>query len=113
MENADLLLFLRGCADAPAPFTFREARPSPALAPQPQPLDPESVLSTFRQIRDRPPPPAFEIVVGGEQLSLRHALGGETPGQIAEVLSFIRSLLVAPVAEVWRSRITAPAAALA
>lgn len=106
MENADLLLFVRSCCTAPAPFLFREAQPAPSMAPHPTPLDPESVLSTFRQIRDRPPPPAFEIVVGGEHLTEHSALLGETSERVAEVLSFIRSLLVAPKASLWRKRLT-------
>ncbi|MCA0407191.1 MAG: hypothetical protein LCH39_13695 [Proteobacteria bacterium] len=108
MENADLLLFIRSCSTAPSPFLFREALASPAMTPHPTPLDPESVLSTFQQIRDRQPPPAFEVVIGGEHLTLRSGLWGETSEQIAEVLSFIRSLLVVPRASFWRSRITPP-----
>lgn len=105
IEQADLLLFLRIDKATAAPLVFREVHASPTMARQPKPLDVESVLCVFRQIRDRPPPPAFEICLRKTCCDDLEPCACEAPEAVALAVDFLRSLLAQPEAAYWRNRL--------
>jgi len=79
MMGRELVLFIDAGLDTPAPFSFYRIKNNDNRTLFSHAITPEAVVSTFKNIYQQDPPPAFVLCVCGEQFEL-----GASPSPAAE-----------------------------
>lgn len=103
MVGRELVLFIDAGLDTPAPYTFFRAKSNDSRTLFSHAITPESVMSTYRQVYQQTPPPAFVLCIRGEQFEL-----GEHPTQEAErrmelAMEFLKKLLLEAEESFWEN----------
>lgn len=102
LRGRGLALFLDASVTAPAPFAFREVRPSPDASFTSHALSPEALLHAYRRATGLPPPPAFVLAVRGERFELGEDLGPAAERNLEAAWRFLQGLLADPDPGRWR-----------
>lgn len=109
LDGAELALFIDAGQGTPAPWALTEldGQAQPRFAASTHALSPQAVLSVYRQLQGRAPPPAFVLCVRGEQFALGAPLSAAARQHLAAAAALLQQLCDAPDARAWRARCTA------
>ena len=108
MVGRELVLFIDAGMDTPAPYNFYRARSNDSRTLFSHAITPEAVLSTYQQVYQQTPPPAFVLCIRGERFEL-----GELPSQEARqrmelAMGFLQELMQKAEKSSWEDRSTTP-----
>lgn len=101
MAERELVLFIDAGMNTPAPYSFYRAHPADNRTLFSHALTPEAVLSTYRQVYQQPPPPAFVLCIRGEQFELGTPHSPEAATRMELALTFLQELLQKPELAAW------------
>ncbi|MDD5037344.1 MAG: hydrogenase maturation protease [Methylococcaceae bacterium] len=103
LDDRDLVLFLDAHLSCLSPFEFSQLTPACDNSYTTHAMSPAAVLQVYRQIRQRPPPPAFLLGIRGERFELGEGLSPSARNHLEAALSFVHGLLAQPKPECWRA----------
>ena len=106
LSGRDLALFVDADASCPEPYRFTELVPARDASFTTHAISPAAVLQAYREVHRAEPPPAFLLGIRGEAFELGEGLSAPAAASLEAAWVFLVSLLDAPSAACWRSRIT-------
>lgn len=101
MVERELVLFIDAGMNTPAPYSFYRAHPDNNRTLFSHALTPDAVLSTYRQVYQEFPPPAFVLCIRGEQFELGDSLSPEAATRLELALTFLQELLQKAELAAW------------
>jgi len=96
-----LVLFIDAGLDTPAPYSFYRIKNEDTPTLFSHAITPEAVLSTFQNIYQRDPPPAFVLCVCGEQFELGSPPSPNAVTGMELAFKFLLELTETPIDSVW------------
>jgi len=104
LEDRRLALFIDARSDAREPVTFTAVTESLALSgPSSHALDPGAVLSAYRIVARKAPPPAFALAIAGAAFELGAPLSPACAAALEQAWEWLQWLLARPTARDWRT----------
>ncbi len=103
LEDCDCALFVDAGKNTPAPFSFRALAPRRDMTHTTHALAPEAVLDVYAQIKGRPPPPAFALLVRGESFELGEGLSAEGAERLEAAWAFVQALMATRSVAAWET----------
>lgn len=104
----ELVLFIDAGMDTPAPYTFYRAKSNDSRTLFSHAITPEAVLSTYQQVYQQPPPPAFVLCIRGERFELGEPLSPEAEQRMGLAMGFLQELMQSTEKASWENRSTPP-----
>jgi hydrogenase maturation protease len=102
LNGGDLALFVDASRTATAPFEFRRVEPARTATFTTHGVAPGVVLAAFDATFGRPPPPAFELAIPGEDFELGEPLRKRARGCLDDALAFFAVLRGDTSAGAWQ-----------
>ncbi len=106
MVGRELVLFIDAGLDTPAPYSFYRAKNNDSRTLFNHAITPEAVLSTYLQVYQQTPPPAFVLCIRGERFELGEALSPEAEQRMELAMGFLQELMREATASSWENRST-------
>jgi hydrogenase maturation protease len=103
MVGRELVLFIDAGMDTPAPYNFYRAQSNDNRTLFSHAITPEAVLSTYQQVYQQPPPPAFVLCIRGEQFGLGEPPSPEAEQRIELAIGFLQELMRKAKKSSWES----------
>ena len=101
MVGRKLVLFIDAGLDTPAPYTFYRARSDGNRTLYSHAITPESVLTTYQQVYQLSPPPAFVLCIRGEHFELGSLPSAEAQQRTELAMNFLQALMREAETESW------------
>ena len=92
MVGRKLVLFIDAGMDTPAPYTFYRVQSNDSRTLFSHASTPEAVLSTYQQVYQQEPPPAFVLCIRGEQFELGEAASPEAEQRMELAIELLQEL---------------------
>ena len=108
MTGRELVLFIDAGMDTPAPYSFHRARSDENRTLFSHAITPEAVLSTYQQVYQEAPPPAFVLCVRGEHFELGEPPSQEAGQRMELAFRLLQKLMLHAEAIVWEDSSTSP-----
>jgi hydrogenase maturation protease len=106
IAGRELVLFIDAGMDTPAPYTFYRAQSNDSRTLFSHAITPEAVLSTYQQVYQQSPPPAFVLCIRGEHFELGEPLSPEAEQRMELAMGFLQELMQEAVVSSWENRST-------
>lgn len=106
MVGRELVLFIDAGLDTPAPYSFYRAKNNDSRTLFNHAITPEAVLSTYLQVYQQTPPPAFVLCIRGERFELGEAPSSEAEQRMELAMKFLQELMREATASSWENRST-------
>ncbi len=104
MVGRELVLFIDAGMDTPAPYSFYRAQSNDSRTLFSHAITPEAVLSTYQQVYQQSPPPAFVLCVRGEQFELGEPPSPEAEQRMELAMGFLQELIREAEKSSWEER---------
>jgi hydrogenase maturation protease len=104
MVGRELVLFIDAGLDTPAPYSFYRAKGNDSRTLFNHAITPEAVLSTYLQVYQQVPPPAFVLCIRGEHFELGEPLSPEAEQRTELAMSFLQELMQKAEDTSWEER---------
>jgi len=104
MFGRELILFIDAGLNTPAPYIFYRAKNNVSRTLFSHAITPESVLSTYQQIYQQTPPPAFVLCIRGEQFELGTLPSPDADQRMESAMGFLQELMQKAEASSWEGR---------
>jgi len=108
MVGRKLVLFIDAGMDTPAPCNFYRARSNDSRTLFSHAITPEAVLSTYQQVYQQAPPPAFVLCIRGERFELGEPPTAEVEQRMELAMGLLQELMREADESSWESRSTTP-----
>jgi hydrogenase maturation protease len=108
MVGRELVLFIDAGMDTPAPYTFFRTQSNDSRTLFSHAITPEAVLSTYQQVYQHPPPPAFVLCIRGDQFELGEPPSPEAGQRMELAMGFLQELAQEAEEFSWEDRSTPP-----
>ncbi|MGR9088052.1 MAG: hydrogenase maturation protease [Gammaproteobacteria bacterium] len=102
LENRELVLFADASVAGDGPFELTELEPAPDCSYTTHAMSPSAVLSVYRSIQKKPPPPCFLLDIKGESFELGEGLSAQASANLQQACRYTRNLLSHPDLRTWR-----------
>lgn len=109
MVGRELVLFIDAGLDTQAPYSFYRAKGNDSRTLFNHAITPEAVLSTYRQVYQQTPPPAFVLCIRGERFELGEPPSAEAEQRMIAAMEFLRQLVQQAEEDSWEAFCTSPA----
>jgi len=106
IAGRELILFIDAGMDTLDPYSFYRAQYNDSRTLFSHAITPEAVLSTFRQVFQKTPPPAFVLCVRGEQFELGAPLSPQAEKRMVLAWELLHALTRNAEASDWENRTT-------
>lgn len=93
MVGRELVLFIDAGMDTPAPYSFYRAKGNDSRTLFNHAITPEAVLSTYQQVYQQAPPPAFVLCIRGEKFELGEQPSPEAERRMELAMGFLKELM--------------------
>ena len=103
MVGRKLVLFIDAGLDTPAPYNFYRAQSNDSRTLFSHAITPEAVLSTYQQVYQQTPPPAFVLCVRGERFELGELPSPEAEQRMELAMCFLQELMQKAEASSWKN----------
>lgn len=104
MVGRELVLFIDAGMDTAAPYSFYRVKSNDSRTLFSHAITPEAVLSTYQQVYQRPPPPAFVLCVRGERFELGEPPSPEAEQRMELTMGFLKELMREAKESSWENR---------
>jgi hydrogenase maturation protease len=104
MVGRELVLFIDAGLDTPAPYSFYRAKGNDSRTLFNHAITPEAVLSTYLQVYQQTPPPAFVLCIRGEKFELGEAPSAEAEQRMELTMQFLQELMQKAEETYWEQR---------
>jgi len=106
LVGRELVLFIDAGMDTPEPYTFYRTRTNDSRTLFSHAITPEAVLSTYMQVYQEAPPPAFVLCVRGERFELGTPLSPQAEQRVELAMGFLQELMRKAEESSWEQRST-------
>jgi len=97
----ELILFIDAGMDTADPYNFYRIQANDSRTLFSHAITPEAVLSTYMQVYQQAPPPAFILCVRGERFELGEPPSPEAKQRMELTMGFLQELMQQAQAPVW------------
>ncbi len=108
MVGRELVLFIDAGLDTAAPYSFYRAKSDDSRTLFSHAITPEAVLSTYQQVYQQKPPPAFVLCIRGEQFELGELPTPDAEARMELAMGFLQELMREAEESSWEDHSTTP-----
>jgi hydrogenase maturation protease len=107
-QDGELLLFIDAGVHTHNPVNFSRVIVEKAIGFTSHALTPAQLLGQYARVFGTAPPPAFQLVVAGEDFALGQAMSRTTRQNCHLAMQLLQDLLANPDAQFWTMRSSSP-----
>lgn len=102
LRGRELVLFVDGSVDCPAPYRFSTLSPARDVSYTSHAVSPASLLVVYEQVVQEPLPATFLLAVPGYRFGLGEAMSAKAQNNLRQASDFAVKLLKKPNAGDWQ-----------